>query len=245
MYTMTYTQTKPPLIIPDVPMTAADRIELEECEHTIQAGIGAFIEVGTALGIIRDNRLYREQYPTFEAYTRERWQLESRQLAAQKILAAQVANRLSKFFDTQGLRMSHALALADLPDDALQTVYEVVKKTAPGGKITAGHIKSVVTVFNEITATGALDNGDGESIPAGGAFGAAITEETYERVMRQREHLSAKRGKRLAVDTVTVARQYTQDDGCYVVFKVAPETLAALGIGEVVKLVVYSVEVEA
>jgi hypothetical protein len=46
---------------------------LAQCEGVIERGMKSFIEVGTALLKIRDERLYRENYGTFEEYCRKRW----------------------------------------------------------------------------------------------------------------------------------------------------------------------------
>lgn len=42
---------------------------LEENEAIIERGLATFVEVGTALAEIRDNRLYRESHGTFEEVT--------------------------------------------------------------------------------------------------------------------------------------------------------------------------------
>lgn len=61
---------------------------LAECEEVIERGRQTFIEVGVALGAIRDGRLYREEYATFEVYCRKRWGMSAthayRQIAAAK-----------------------------------------------------------------------------------------------------------------------------------------------------------------
>src|SRR6476660_8234750 len=46
---------------------------LNACEAIIQKGIQTFVEVGNALLEIRESRLYRGQYSTFEEYCRTRW----------------------------------------------------------------------------------------------------------------------------------------------------------------------------
>lgn len=56
-------------------LTDAEATALDECEETIRAGLTKFIEVGSALTKIRDERLYRTTYPTFEDYCREKWDL--------------------------------------------------------------------------------------------------------------------------------------------------------------------------
>lgn len=54
-------------------LTAPERRALEVHEEVIERGIQTFMEVGHRLQEIRDARLYRERYSTFEAYCKERW----------------------------------------------------------------------------------------------------------------------------------------------------------------------------
>lgn len=54
-------------------LTTEEQNELERCEVVIRQGLETFVEVGTALMTIRDKRLYRIEYRTFENYCRERW----------------------------------------------------------------------------------------------------------------------------------------------------------------------------
>lgn len=65
----------------------------------------------------------------------------------------------------------------------------VIVETAPSSVVTPGHVKSIVAVLREMRETGALDPGDGVLLPVSDALRAAITEETYERMMRQKEYL--------------------------------------------------------
>ena len=66
---------------------------LAECEQIIERGLTTFVEVGQALMEIRDQRLYREQYGTFEEYCRKRWGW-SRIHVHRQIEAARVASLL-------------------------------------------------------------------------------------------------------------------------------------------------------
>lgn len=66
---------------------------LTELEAVIERGRAVFVEVGEALLEIRDHRLYRPDYPTFDAYCRERWGW-SRVHAYRQIAAARVAAML-------------------------------------------------------------------------------------------------------------------------------------------------------
>lgn len=60
--------------------------ELERCEIVIKQGLETFVEVGTALMAIRDKRLYRAGFGTFEDYCRERWGMTRRN--ANRLVAA-------------------------------------------------------------------------------------------------------------------------------------------------------------
>ena len=55
-----------------------ERNELERCEVVIKQGLQTFVEVGQALMLIRDKRLYRAEFGTFENYCREKWQINDR-----------------------------------------------------------------------------------------------------------------------------------------------------------------------
>jgi hypothetical protein len=55
------------------PLPAGDRADLARLEAVIERGRETFREVAFALLEIRDRRLYRERFPSFRAYCRERW----------------------------------------------------------------------------------------------------------------------------------------------------------------------------
>ncbi len=65
---------------PNDPLTPQEEDELGRLEVLIENGIEAALEAGDALTKIRDGRLYRKQFPTFDAYVSERWKV-SRQYA--------------------------------------------------------------------------------------------------------------------------------------------------------------------
>lgn len=98
---------------------------------------------------------------------------------------------------------SHLRPLAGLTAGEVRLIWDVMKDTSPDGKVTGAHAKSVASVLKEINQTGAIDDGTGNAIPVQQAtlehLKAAITEETFERMQRQREHIqsSAKRKTRL------------------------------------------------
>lgn len=76
-----------------------EQSRLAECEAVIERGLGTFVKVGTALAEIRDGRLYRKHFRTFEDYCRERWNL-SRKRAYDLIGGAEVVAALSPIGDT-------------------------------------------------------------------------------------------------------------------------------------------------
>jgi phage N-6-adenine-methyltransferase len=74
-------------------LTETECSELARLEKVIDGGLKTFVEVGSALSEIRDNRLYRASHGTFEDYCRERWGMVASR-ARQLIGAAQAVGNL-------------------------------------------------------------------------------------------------------------------------------------------------------
>jgi hypothetical protein len=74
-------------------LSRAEAQRLEDYEQIIAEGIQTFVQVGHALLAIRDQRLYRQDYGTFEEYLRQRWDL-GRSYAHRMIDAAVVVENL-------------------------------------------------------------------------------------------------------------------------------------------------------
>lgn len=182
---------------------------LAEHEAVIERGLNTFYEVGMALLDIRDSRLYRLDYGTFEEYCQRRWDLKQAQ-AYRLMDAAKVTENL-KVLPMGELPTveRQARELAPLAPDEQRLVWDVVQQTAPLGKVTAAHVKSVVNVLKEVTATGAIDDGSGEQIPIATAtvahVKAAVLEETYERMARQEIHIAESLERRIDPDTGEVS----------------------------------------
>lgn len=70
-------------------MLRAELDRLVELEATVDGGLKTFVDVGNALLEIRDTRLYRANYGTFEDYCRTRWGFTARR-AGQLIEAAAI-----------------------------------------------------------------------------------------------------------------------------------------------------------
>lgn len=171
-------------------MTAIEiKSDLAKQEEIIERGLATFIEVGRALMAIRDRELYKDKYLTFKDYCQVRWGM-TRQHAYRLIDAADVANDVSPIGDIA--HESQARPLKQFDTDMRRVAWQLAAETAPNGKVTSGHVQSIVNVLQNAIQTGALDPGDGEQLPLSQALHAAITEETYERMMRQKTHIAEK-----------------------------------------------------
>jgi hypothetical protein len=80
-------------------------------EQTIEQGRKTFVEVGIALAEIRDSRLYRSDFKTFEDYCREKWGW-NRQHCNQLISGAAAVNSLPVGMDTIVSNQGQARELA-------------------------------------------------------------------------------------------------------------------------------------
>jgi hypothetical protein len=130
----------------------AERRDLAACEAAIDGLRIAFWAAGKALQVIRDGRLYREGYATFEDYAEQRWQMR-RAYADKLIRAWPLAERLnpvgSKDLNEAQVRELLPVA-AQHGDDAAAAVYETVHQAAAdvdGVRVTAAVIKGAVRVL--------------------------------------------------------------------------------------------------
>lgn len=81
---------------------------LEELEGVIERGLKTFLEVGYAIREIRDQKLYREQYSSFDTYCRERWGW-SRGHAGRVAQAADTAEVLGGEYPMENLSQARAM----------------------------------------------------------------------------------------------------------------------------------------
>lgn len=165
----------------------SERAELTMLEARIKRGLKAYYEVGEAQLLIRGKRLYRADYATFQEYLFERWGY-TRQHASRLIDAAEVVTILSPIGDIPA-NEAQARELVGLTPEQTRLAWEVVRQTAPDGKETAAHIRSVVSVLQEVTRTQAIDDGTGIQIAVADIFKHAVIEETYERMQRQSSYI--------------------------------------------------------
>ena len=142
----------PEVLTPE--LSRVESMSLRECEETIRSNITAFVAVGRALRRIRDERLYREHYPTFEEYLKDRWDI-SRARGYELITGAVVVANLSAIADKR-LPMNEAQVrpLKVLKPDQQRQVWQQVVTTAPNGKVSARWVAQKVRQFlEEISAS--------------------------------------------------------------------------------------------
>ena len=99
---------------------------------------------------IRDQRLYRQRYTTFEDYLSQRWDLD-RTYAHRMIDAAEVVEHLLPIGNIVPVNEAQARPLASLPAEQQREVWQEVVETAPAGKVTARHVQETV---KRVKATG-------------------------------------------------------------------------------------------
>jgi len=130
--------------------------ELERCEGIIERGLPVFFEVGAALLRVRDLRLYRGSYATFEDYCQARWGF-SKTYANNLIAATSVRNNLTtivvKTLPTNEAQ-TRPLAKLKTPEQQQQAWQRAVE-TAPGGRVTAAHVAAVVRDMGSAASTAA------------------------------------------------------------------------------------------
>lgn len=121
------------------PLDLTDRNDLQYHEQVIEKGVKTFLQVGESLAVIRDRRLYRESYGTFEEYLDKRWDLK-RARAYQLINAADVLKALPGEMSTIVDTESKARELAKVePEKRAEVVEKAVEAT--GGKLTAKSLR--------------------------------------------------------------------------------------------------------
>lgn len=123
-----------------LPLNSRESSRLTELETKISKGEKVFVEVGSALSEIRDQRLYRTTHPTFEDYCRAKWNF-TRQHGNQIIDAAVTVKSLPEGLETIVSNFSQARALAKVPAEERVTVLKAAQKQATGRRLTAKDIQ--------------------------------------------------------------------------------------------------------
>ena len=190
--------------------------ELERCEVVIKQGLQTFIEVGQALMTIKEKRLYRIGFKTFEDYCVERWSI-SRPRAFQLIEAANVISGLSTIVDILPKTESQVRPLTSLEPEIQKEVWTEVVKTH-GENITAAKVQTVVNDWKPI-------NQEIKDIKSEPMFAISTPEELL------------KKAKEVAKERAEVKRQIIDQKGSTEVIPIADlELINRMKKGETVVL---------
>lgn len=121
-----------------------EQTELAACESLIEKGWETFVEVGRALTRIRDQKLYRAQSDTFEAYCRERWQY-GKSHVYRLIGAAEAMTHLSPIGKIQiPTNEAQVRPLIGLAAEKAQAAWQKAVDKAGNGMITAKLVRDAV-----------------------------------------------------------------------------------------------------
>lgn len=163
-------------------------------EERIERGLAAFAEAADSWRTIRDEALYTDTYPSFEAYCKARWNF-GKSRGYQLMASVNVIENMSTFVDSLPLpeREYHTRPMTGLEPREAAIVWTVVHQIAVdtnGGKVTGAVVKRVVKAFDEFVTTGAIDPGTGESVPiVADALRSAMTQDAYESMKRQQGYI--------------------------------------------------------
>lgn len=127
-------------------LTPGELRHLRALEKRIEQGLTTFHEVGTALLEIRDKRLYRQTHPSFDAYVKQRFNLE-RVRAYQLMGAAEVADTLPAIEGAVGeAHMRPLVPIYNADPAAARKVWDKVVATArdESRPITVGLVREIV-----------------------------------------------------------------------------------------------------
>lgn len=130
-------------------LSVDEKNEFDRCELVIKQGIETFIEVGQALLTIREKRLYRLEFGTFEDYCRGKWGMAKSQ-AYRLVDSAKVIANLSPMGDIpQSERQARPLTSLE-PEAQREAWKEVVQQSQTTNEpITYQKVKEVVDTFKQ------------------------------------------------------------------------------------------------
>jgi hypothetical protein len=152
--------------VPDAcPLTAAEKTLKAELEKVVEGGLQEFLKVGAALATLRNRRLFRTEFATFEEYVRAKFGL-ARSSADQLIRSAQTAQVLLEAGVELPANTTATVLrpIASLPGEELQVAcWEFAQSLAPARGVTQPLIARLVRVVRN-----ALEGADEETAKPGG-----------------------------------------------------------------------------
>lgn len=140
-------------------LTTQEQGRFQQLEVVIEEGLKTFVEVGNALLEIRDSRLYRQEFRTFEDYCRDRWGM-ARSTAYQYIDAAATVENVRHGGHQIPTNERQARPLTKLEPEQQQEAWQRAVETAPNGRVTGAHVEKVVKDYLEPLGSADGDSGD-------------------------------------------------------------------------------------
>ncbi|MHC1769243.1 MAG: hypothetical protein AB9869_34005 [Verrucomicrobiia bacterium] len=125
-------------------LTDTERVRYQACEAIVATGWQNFVDVGLALAEIRRDRLYKEEYDSFEVYCREKWHYGRRHVY-QLISAAELFTHLCAICaHCKPDHESQLRPLVGLTPEQAQLAWTCAVESAGGRKITARLVKKAM-----------------------------------------------------------------------------------------------------
>lgn len=122
-------------------LTQQEQQAFEACEKAIGIGLQAFKQAGKALMLIKEKRLYRAKWSSFEQYLDQRWRI-STSYAGRLIDAVEIVARLEGL--PEPTTESQVRPLASVPPEKQRETWEKVVATVPEEQRTAAAVAAVV-----------------------------------------------------------------------------------------------------
>lgn len=143
-------------VVDDSPMTEDETLKLSACENLIEKGLACMGETVTAIKQIRDERLYRKSYGSFNDYCTERWKRSSRRIY-QLIGAREIAEGLAKSSEAmiQPTRESQLRELKKIGSSEVKQAeaWDKAVETAGGQQPTAKEVSVAVKAVKHQTVS--------------------------------------------------------------------------------------------
>jgi hypothetical protein len=121
----------------------ADQMDYFACEEVIDSAWATIVQVGLAFATIRDRRLYRAEFTTFEEYCRNRWDY-GRRYVNYLISAAQVFTYLGTRGAQKPTHEKQVRPLIGLTPEQAQQAWDKAVQRAGGKTVTTRLVKNVV-----------------------------------------------------------------------------------------------------
>ena len=109
-------------------LTTTEQGRLDELEGIIERGQKTFVEVGQALAEVRDSRLYRLEFSTFESYCQKRWGW-SRRTCNQLISAKSAVENLGAIAPKSESQVRPLTKLNDQPEKQKEAWEKACRET--------------------------------------------------------------------------------------------------------------------